>query len=469
MRKLFLFIMLILGGTFVSAQNQFTNSGNFQIFTGANVSFFGNFVNNGTFTDGGNVLFAGASSQSVSGTSATTFNNLTLNNTAGAMLQQAITISTTLTLTAGALDLNARVLTITNAAATAISRTSGYILSENVNNASKVRWNIGTNTTAHVFPFGTSSAAYIPFTLQITAGDIGNVTVSTYPTAANNTPYPTVPETVTSVNRFGSDNSANVVDRFWQIDKDGLSGTATLTFEAAAAEVGTIATLRAQRWNSALPGWEDPIAGQTSSATGVTVSGVTTFSPWTLSGNNAALPIVLLSFTATARNTEVDLNWKTASETDNDYFTVQRSMNGLEFDDIGKVDAGGANKSVQHYAFIDKHALPGKSYYRLKQTDLDGALTYSDIRMVDLDEFQPRMTAYPNPTLNGEFSIDFQHSLETQTSVTVYDLLGKVVFRGVVDQGVSTYPINMNLSPTGVYVVKALSSKSSFQQTIVLK
>lgn len=470
MRKLSLSLVLVCVAVLTEAQNQCTNSGNFQIFSGANVAFFGNFANNGTVTDGGNVFFAGSSAQQISGSSVTTLNNFTVNNAAGATLQQALTISTTLTLTAGALNLNARTLTISNQAATAVARTSGYIVSENVNNYGKVKWAIGTNTTAHVFPFGSAAGTYIPFTLQVTAGDIGNVTVSTYPTAADNTPYPTVPETVTNVNRLGVDNSANVVDRFWQIDKDGASGTANLTFQATAAEVGTITSLQAQRWNTAATKWEEPIAGQSSTATSVTVSGVTSFSPWTLSGNNAPLPIVMLSFIAIPGNNRVvDLHWKTASEKNNDYFTVQRSKDGLDFYNIGKVAAGNDPKSLQKYSYTDREALPGKSYYRLKQTDLDGVFDYSEIRMVELGDFLPSLTAYPNPTTDGVFSLDFQHSLESSTSVTVHDMLGKVVFRGLVDQGMSVYTIQLHHSPAGVYVVKTLNEKSSFQKTIILK
>jgi hypothetical protein len=469
MKKLILAVTISMICVLANAQDQFTNFGNFQTFSGASVSFFGHFVNNGTFTDAQAVSFNGAVNQNISGTSITTFYNFVGNSTIGVTLQQDAIISNSLTLTSGALILNSRILTINNSAATAISRTSGYILSEQTNNSGKVKWNIGNNTSSHVFPFGTASADYIPLTLAVTAGDIGNVTVSTYPTATNNLPLPSTPVAVTNVNRNGSDNSANVVDRFWQIDKDGPSGTATVTFEAAPSEVGTITTLLAQRWDGTTSVWEDPLPGQVSNATGVTVTGITSFSPWTMSGNNMTLPIELLSFTAIAIKGAVDVNWKTASEINNDYFNVQRSADGLEFYDITRIQAGSSAKEIQKYNYVDSNPLSGKSYYRLKQTDLDGTVNFSDIRMVILDGSESVVTAYPNPVTNGKISIDFHTSLENPTRITVYDTMGKIVLQDVVAEGISTYSMDMTNTPTGVYVIKGVNAKSGFQQTIVVK
>lgn len=360
---------------------------------------------------------------------------------------------------------NGGYVVVENSAANAITRTSGYIKIE-ANTMSKLKWNIGTNTAAHVFPFVTAGSAYVPFTIQVTAGDIGHVAVSTYPTAANNAPYPA---TVTHTDILGMDNSANTVDRFWQIDKDGPSGTATLTFQAAPAEVGTIATLRAQRWNSTTNSWDAPLPGQTSSASSVTVPGVTTFSPWTISGNNAPLPVELTSFTAKGVDKHVELDWITASEKNNDYFTVQRSKSGVNFLDIGTVAAGLTGSIAQEYSYTDLNALPGKSYYRLKQTDLDGTVEFLGIRMVQLDEPSPGLKAYPNPVTNGKLFLDFMSELKSEASVTISDLAGKVVFSAIVAAGTRIYTIDLSRSPAGAYMLKAFHAQSNFQQVIVVR
>lgn len=470
MKPITIYSALFLICAYAHAQSQFTNTGDVQIFSGVSVAFFGNFVNNGTFTDQGGVYFYGSAGQTITGTSPITFYNLQSNNATGITMQRDIAISNALTLTAGPLILNGTTLTINNSASTAVTRVTGYIVSERTDNTSKVRWNIGTNTSAHVFPFGTASAGYIPFTLTLTAGNIGNVTVSTFPTAGNNTPYPSSPVAVTNMYRNGVDNSVNVVDRFWQVDKDGVSGTATLRFDAAAAEVGTITQLRAQRWNSSINAWDAPIAGQTSTATSATVSGVTTFSPWTLSGNNAPLPVELLSFSAQPNDDgDIDLYWETSSETNNDYFAIQRSDDGINFLQIGKVEGAGTSQTLNSYTYTDKDALAGRSYYRLRQVDFDGMYKFSDIVRVDM-EARLRLTAFPNPVKEDKFLLDFHTQLESPTYISLHDRTGRLIYSGIARAGASTHEINLQASPSGgVYLLRAVNNESALQKSVMIE
>jgi len=197
----------------------------------------------------GIVSFSGTEpSQTITNTNGETYYNLKLNKTSGDLiLNDNATVLNVLTLTDGPLDLNSNMLTISNSLSTAIVVTSGYIVSAQTDNSSKVKWNIASTTGAHTFPFGDTSGNYIPFMLNLTSGNIGNVTLSTYHTNFNNTPLPVTPDPVANVDANGFDNSANVVDRFWQIDKDGPSGIATLNFNATASEVGAISNLHEQR------------------------------------------------------------------------------------------------------------------------------------------------------------------------------------------------------------------------------
>lgn len=449
-----------------NAQDQFTNTGTLQVFAGTSVTFFGNFENNGAFTDAGDLTFKGSSAQIISGTSITTFNHCVLDNASGLTLQQDAIISGQLELTQGRLDLATRTLSVTNNLGSAITRTSGYILSENTTNASKLRWSINTNTDAHVFPFGTTTAEYIPLTLQLTSGNIGNCIISTYPTATNNTPYPT---SVTNVDRFGADNSANVVDRFWQIDKDGASGTANITFIASSAEVGSMSFLRAQRWNTATSIWEAPLASQTETPTGVTVFNVTAFSPWTLSGNDRSLPVELLSFSATPMMRDVQVKWKTASEKNNAYFTLQRSADGMIFSDLAKIAGALSSSEIRRYDYLDLEALPGRSYYRLLQTDLDGKSKFSNIIVVYLEESEPSISVYPNPASNGSVSVNFHPALEQQTKIILYDSNGRIVASGMILEGSSVYVLDLTRISSGIYHVKATNSANSFKQTIIIE
>lgn len=463
MKKFVVYVVLFLSSLLVSAQNQCTNSGNFHIHSGTNITFFGNFQNEGTFVDEGTlVTFMGANAQ-ITGSSPITFRNLTANNATGTTLQQDVTITNSLVLTAGQLNLNSHTLTINNNAPTAISRTSGYILSDQTDNSSKIVWNIGTNSNAHIFPFGSSAGTYIPFTLTVTAGDIGNVTVSTYPTASNNTPLPTVPDAITNVDSDGIDNSANVVDRFWQISKDGPSGTSTIIFEATPAEVGTISTLTAQRWNTSTNSWDEPLPGQTATATSVTVPGVTSFSPWTLSGNNTILPVELVRFTARPSGTNAELNWETRTEINNDYFTVQNSIDGKIFVDIGKVKGAGTTQLPKEYNYLDINVPAERTYYRLKQTDFDGRTKFSNIERVDLENHSSSaFSVYPNPS-TGKFTLNSSGDYKIE-SILVLNMHGKLIgSMSTVTSQVSYYTGNFDLenNVSGMYVIKVVHNQGT--------
>jgi hypothetical protein len=105
------------------------------------------------------------------------------------------------------------------------------------------------------------------------------------------------------------------------------------------------------------------------------------FGLWTLATytNVNPLPIELLSFTATPRNSVVDLAWSTASEQDNDHFTVERSADAEHFEDVLRMPGAGNSEQVLRYSATDHAPLAGRSYYRLRQTDHDGSSALSEV------------------------------------------------------------------------------------------
>ncbi|HRG07082.1 MAG TPA: hypothetical protein PLJ08_00780, partial [Cyclobacteriaceae bacterium] len=131
--------------------------------------------------------------------------------------------------------------------------------------------------------------------------------------------------------------------------------------------------LRVVRWNGTA--WVNHGNGGTTgtAANGTIISAgvITSFSPITLgsSGLDNPLPVELLSFTATAENEKVNLKWVTASELNNDFFTVQHSTDGVEFTSLGNVNGQGTKQSATTYNFVDDSPMAGINYYRLKQTD----------------------------------------------------------------------------------------------------
>ena len=114
---------------------------------------------------------------------------------------------------------------------------------------------------------------------------------------------------------------------------------------------------------------------------------MTSFSKFTVDGadqDNTVLPIELIYFDATCdKEGYVDLNWSTASELNNDYYTIERSRDAVSFEQVKEVDAAGNSGNILAYNEKDESPILGTSYYRLKQTDLDGSFSYSKIVRVD--------------------------------------------------------------------------------------
>ncbi|MBK9450753.1 MAG: T9SS type A sorting domain-containing protein [Bacteroidetes bacterium] len=112
---------------------------------------------------------------------------------------------------------------------------------------------------------------------------------------------------------------------------------------------------------------------------------------------NAFLPTEWLHFDAKVNSTEgVDLLWTTATEINNDFFTVERSADGVQWEEIAEVDAVGNSEVASEYRLSDEKPLADRSSYRIRQTSLDGSSSYSEVKEVNFDAV-PEILIYPNP------------------------------------------------------------------------
>jgi fibronectin-binding autotransporter adhesin len=391
----------------------------------SNFNVYANLTNNADSVNmmGQKVSFLGTESSSLSGNTITNFHDLDVNKPGNVLqLHRDATVIDNVYLTDGVLDLNGNTLTVTNSLSEAISRINGYVLSENTSFNSKLSWAIGTTYEQHIFPFGSTSGTYIPLTFSLNSGDAGVVSAATYGTGFNNLPLP--PGVTNLYDISGSNNGANVVDRFFLIDLDGESNPEVdVTFSATPGEVGTIEMLSAQRWGTS---WELPIPSQIEGINSVTVPGVSQFSPWVITGNNLPLPVELITFKAKQINDLALLNWETASESNNDYFEVHKSRNGKEFSLIGTVEGSGNSNKKIGYSFTDKYLNTGLNYYRLKQVDFDGTTTWSDAVVLNATILAQGFKIYPNPTKDF-INILALVELDEDISVQVSDLFGREV------------------------------------------
>lgn len=189
------------------------------------------------------------------------------------------------------------------------------------------------------------------------------------------------------------------------------------------------------------------------------------------------LPIVLISFTAEIDNTSVKLEWQTESELNNDYFTIERSTNGLDFEVLGEVPGSGNSNVLRSYDYFDDNPVTGTSYYRLKQTDFDGKYEYSGLIAVNFDKDDDgicTLKVYPNPCV-GTCTIQLEDCplADNQVDVELYDAFGKKITNRISakDRG---QDINFNLDASnnlapGVYIVKSSANGKQKSSKVIVK
>ncbi|MDR0941211.1 MAG: hypothetical protein LBM68_03175, partial [Bacteroidales bacterium] len=168
---------------------------------------------------------------------------------------------------------------------------------------------------------------------------------------------------------------------------------------------------------------------------------------------NVPMPIELISFTAKHTGTEVDINWNTLTETNNDYFTVQRSHNGRNFDALGEVQGAGTTIVPQYYNYVDYAPLAGVSYYRLKQTDIDGKYSYSHVVPVYSNTGEHKTFEVFKTTSNGITTLECVFADTTVVNrITIHSITGKLEFEKNVAPQFNPYIVELPLAP-GVYLV----------------
>lgn len=170
------------------------------------------------------------------------------------------------------------------------------------------------------------------------------------------------------------------------------------------------------------------------------------------------LPVELTSFDVTYEAPVVVATWETATETNNDFFTLERAGEDMTFFELLQ-EPGAGTSSVPHtYTAVDPHPFGGRSYYRLKQTDFDGTTTYSSIRRMDIDEFGRELVLYPNPSNGRDMEFSMGNSVFQLQEVEVISSQGITLEHVAIDAtNVQRYTVHLGKALTpGFYLVRAL-------------
>lgn len=173
------------------------------------------------------------------------------------------------------------------------------------------------------------------------------------------------------------------------------------------------------------------------------------------------LPIELKDFNLSCEPEVVNVSWTTATEANNDFFTVERSRDGIHFESLAVVDGSGTSSTDKEYTWVDEKPLPGTSYYRLSQTDFNGNKETFEIQSISCFDHE-QVLIYPNP-FDNQITLSTRHSGD----IELLDGTGKIVMKASFEAGRTT--LSTNELSAGTYSARVLLSNGVIQTIKLVK
>lgn len=470
---------LLISGTaqLVSSNNNLTVAGNWTN-TSANADPF----SQGT----GKVTFDGSSAQTISASSGPeTFYDLEINNTSGGITLAAGTNTNTtniLTLTSGVISTSATDYFIHS------NTTAGNLVSTNGFVNGNLRRYIASNVSTYLFPVGNGTATtdrhragFINNLLTTTA--YLNVSVAEFTQAApNNDATMNTTQSGTPIQYTAGEVAGQTV--IWTITPDAVPGGGSYGVQLY-VENTILSALDDDMFcivkrNPVIPSYTEFLtedgttaipasgaAGRIYSAGGgyAQRTGYTSFSQFTIGKSNGiTLPVELFSFNAKCNNQNVTLSWATATEINNDYFTIERCTDEKPFTPIGTVKGAGNSSTIKNYEFKDVEMLPPTApfYYRLKQTDFDGKFNYSGQIVIENCNKNDELIIFPNPS-NGLFTIEAK---ENNYEIIIMNILGRELCCLEIQN--EKYKVDLSDQPVGIYFLQIVSKNGTALKKIII-
>lgn len=393
------------------------------------------FTNNGTFIPGtGEVVFTGSGATSgsfIHGTALTGFYNLTLNKTSnGIQLNRNITVTHTLGFTSGdSIYLNGNNIDLESTGSLSgesgtkriTGRSGGYIQVTSTLNAPS-----GTNPGN--LGFRITSAANLGSTI-IRRGHQQQSGASIYRY------FDVIPTNNTALNSMIQLN-------YFDQELAGLAEPNLGMFYSSNGGVN---------WSNL---GED---GIDQGANFLTLNTVNILNRFTLANISMPLAVKLIRLYAVSAERKVILNWVTSAEAGNSYFDIERSADGIHYLKIGQTPGSGTTDQVQHYQFADPMPLPGKSYYRLREVDIDGKASYSYVVMMDYAiQTDQLMRLYPNPLSGTLLHLNIYSAKEGEQELKLFNQAGLLmrVIKVNCIAGTQVIEFNTGLLPAGIYTIR---------------
>jgi hypothetical protein len=465
--------LTVAGNLSISSNGSFSMEANHLNLSGNLLNYSASNFNAGTST-----IHINGPDHVIGGGNETEFYNLVLNG-GKTSLYNNIKILNNLHIQNASLSLNTMTLFIENPMNNALtSAQNGRIISETYPGSyGVVDWNIGHRIGNYTLPFGTNETASTDLTFGYnitslgTGAMMGRVQFITYPTNAQN--YP-LPDGVTQLtNAAGKEVYHRAVDRFWVIENN-IENMAFTTYPQIAyvfkyndADLTSVENtiekdrLIVRAYNEDTHEWTDwltsPAFSQpTTNTISVVLGTIDDYNGiWTLMDDSNPLPIELLAFSATCQNDRTEIQWTTASETNNNFFTVERSADASSFEVVKTIPGSSNSNYIISYNTTDDKPLAGTSYYRLKQTDYDGSSKYSNIISVSCGGAEDDLNiTFATTDAQGNINLSVNAPHGGNYIINVIDAVGKTLMSKTANFGKGNNALSLDAKvAAGIYFI----------------
>ncbi|MEI6766403.1 MAG: T9SS type A sorting domain-containing protein [Bacteroidota bacterium] len=449
------------------------------------LSVRGDWTNDGAFTSvAGTIILNGTALQTIGGSVTTNFSNLEIANAGGVRTTVNTRVEGMLTLTLGKLNLSGKLLTIgtpsANGTITGGSGTCYIVAYDNGSTKGTIRYRINDkNDVTYFFPMGDNDD-YSPFTFTLNAitTSISGAYIDVF---VKDSKLPGLnPGLMDYLTRYwdvtpgGSFIDPNFDIRMQYTDTD-IEGTESSYYPVKTNGTDWYTCIENANFVAIKVGSGYVVE----SSNALIWSGVTRFSQMSGAGSTInTLPVKLLMFETMCEEESglTNLVWSTATETNNDYFTIERSTDAIHWDIIATVDGAGNSISTITYRYADRLPNEGFSpgtciYYRLSQTDYDGSSEQFNIigtHSCELADSPDNINVMPNP-FTGELKATFNSKTNGVTDIYIKDITGKTVYKGSITTtgGTNTYLMNLRALAPSVYFIQITIGNKSRVRKIV--
>jgi hypothetical protein len=193
-----------------------------------------------------------------------------------------------------------------------------------------------------------------------------------------------------------------------------------------------------------------------------------------VTGPPFSLPVSLINFTASPALHGIELNWSTSSETNNDYFTLEHSPDGITYTALDNIDGAGNSNATLMYSLVDDNPFAGTNYYRLLQTDFDGTQKFFEPISIFTGNHPFELSVvnvYPNP-FTGDFAISYNSENRGITRLEIRNSTGMLIYTEPLNsvKGINRYEFSNKINlPSGVYSVTLLQGNDKTESKRIVK